>query len=356
MTMVRLADGLRGMAGPGYIDSPVIDQTGLTGAWDFDVGWTPRGQLALAGSDGVSVFGAVEKLGLKLDFVKRPLPVIVVGSVNRQPTANSPDVAQSLPAGPSEFEVADIKPSAPGTTQRRANFQPGGRLDLQGVTMKDLVTLAWDIPDVMVAPGPKWLETDRFDVVASAPRDLVSGTAVDIDTLRAMLRTLLVDRFKVATHTEEQPVQVYVLSLPKPQHKLKKADPSVRSGCKAATAGPDVKISSVGVGRSCQNTTVSQLAEKLPAFAPGYIDRPVVDATGLDGGWDFTFAWTGRGAFEMARAQAAPQAGQSLSSTPDGSMTLFEAVDKQLGLKLELQKHPMPVLVIDRAEQKPSEN
>jgi uncharacterized protein (TIGR03435 family) len=357
MTMDGFADGLRDVAGPGYIVNDVVNLTGLTGGWDFDLQWTPRGQLGLAGSEG-AIFAAIERVGLKLDLVKRPLPVIVVASANQRPTDNRPDVAKVLPVAPSEFEVADIKPSAPGTTQRRGNFQPGGRLDLQGFTMRDLVALAWEVPDVMVAPAPKWMETDRFDIVARAPRDVVvTGPVIDVDTLRTMLRTLLADRFKLVTHTEEQPVQVYVLSLPRPQHKLKKGDPSVRSACRPATAGPDIKVLSLGIGRSCQNITLSQLAERLPSFAPGYIDRPVVDATGLEGGWDFTMAWTGRGALESARTPAGPQAnGQPSTATPDGSMTLFEAVDKQLGLKLELQKRPMPVLVIDHAEQKPTEN
>src|SRR5262249_39255198 len=154
--------------------------------------------LGLAGSEGVSIFAAIEKLGLKLDFSKRPLPVIVVESANQRPTDNPPNVAQSLFVAPSEFEVADIKPSALATLQQRGNFQSGGRLDLQGFTMKDLVWLAWDIPDVMVALGPKWMETDRFDVVARAPRDVVvAGPAIDVDTLRTMLRTLLADRFKL---------------------------------------------------------------------------------------------------------------------------------------------------------------
>jgi uncharacterized protein (TIGR03435 family) len=354
ITMAGLADGIRDMAGAAYINNAVIDQTGLAGVWEFELRWTPRGQLALAGSDGVSVIAAVAKLGLKLDLVKKPLPVIVVESVNRQPAANSPDLAKSLPSGLSEFEVADIKPSAPGTNQQRGNFQPGGRIDLQGFTMKNLVTIAWDIPDSMLAPVPKWFETDRFDVVARAPQETgASGPGADPETLRLMLRTLLVDRFRLATHMEEQPVSVYVLSLPKPQHKLKKADPSVRSGCKPGTEGPDARL---GAGRTCQNTTMGELADKLQSFAPAYIDRPVVDATGLEGGWDFSFAWTGRNALEMARAQAGPPGAGPASAAPDGGLTLFEAVDKQLGLKLELQKRPMPVLVIDHAEQKPSEN
>ena len=98
---------------------------------------------------------------------------------------------------------------------------------------------------------------------------------------------------------------------------------------------------------TCLNMTLAQLAERLQGIAPGYLDHPVVDLTGLNGAWDITASWTPRAAFETA---AKPEA------APDGSITIFEAFDKQLSLKLEASKQPMPVVVIDKAEQKPTEN
>ena len=97
-------------------------------------------------------------------------------------------------------------------------------------------------------------------------------------------------------------------------------------------------------------------------MAGGYIQgRPVVDATGIEGGWDFPIAWTGRGVFDatIRTAEAGQQAGGAAapsSADPNGSLTLFEAIDKQLGLKLELQKRAMPVMVIDHIEPKPTDN
>ena len=76
---------MRGYGGGTYLADPVVDQTGLSGAWDFDLKFTPRNRLAQAGSDGISLFDAVDKqLGLKLEAKKAPLAVLIVDSVNRE--------------------------------------------------------------------------------------------------------------------------------------------------------------------------------------------------------------------------------------------------------------------------------
>jgi uncharacterized protein (TIGR03435 family) len=108
--------------------------------------------------------------------------------------------------------------------------------------------------------------------------------------------------------------------------------------------------------------TVAQFAALLPNIAGGYIRTPVLDETGLEGAWDFTlyfspagmvngFGFGGRG----GDAGGMPGGGNA-ASDPTGGMSLFDAVNKQLGLKLEMQKRPMPVLVIDHVEQKPVDN
>src|SRR5438132_589728 len=344
MTMAQLADRLRQMASA-YIDNPVIDATDLQGSWDFTIKFTGRGNLAAAGAAGITPFDALDKqLGLKLELQKRPSPVMVVDRVNQKPADNPPDVVQKLPARPTEFEVAEIKTSPAGVTTQSGGFQPGGRIDVRGFTMKNLIMVAWDVPEIMLAGQPKWFETERYDIVAKAPASVsVSGAPIDIDALRGMLRNLVIDRFKLKTHTEDQPVQVYALLSPKRENKLKKADPSSRSSCKMSIAAPTASAATMRV-YVCQNTTMAQLAEKLQGSAGGYIDRPIVDVTGLEGGWDFTFTFSPRNVFDAA------------TNAPNGSLSLFEAIDKQLGLKLEMQKHPVPVLVIDQVEQKPTEN
>ena len=86
---------------------------------------------------------------------------------------------------------------------------------------------------------------------------------------------------------------------------------------------------------TCKNMTLAQLAERLQGYAPNYLDHAVVDLTGITGAWDFNVSWTPRPAFDAA---AKPDA------TPDGSVTMFEAFDKQLSIKLQASRQSMPVL------------
>jgi uncharacterized protein (TIGR03435 family) len=103
---------------------------------------------------------------------------------------------------------------------------------------------------------------------------------------------------------------------------------------------------------SCQNMTMEQFGDQIRRALPGP-GSPVVDSTGLEGGWDFafTFVYPRGGAGDPAQQGAAPAA-----SDPDGGMTIIEALEKQLGLKLETQKRPMTVTVIDHVEQTPTDN
>ena len=366
ITMADFAMRIGGMAGA-YIDHPVLDQTGLKGAWDFTLKWTARALLGAAGADGVSVFDAVDKqLGLKLESKSMPMAVIVVDSVNEKPTPNLPGVSQELPPAPKEFEVADIKPSEPGSTARGEGFLPGGRVDLRNISLKQLIQVAWTITsDDMLAGAPKWLDVDHFDLVAKVATTVpTSGPGagqqlpVDIEALRLMIRALLVDRFKLATHTEDRQVPVYALVSVKP--KLKPADPSNRAGCKQSvgSSGAAGNVTST-VSYTCQSTTMAQFAEKLQLMSAGDVTHPVIDSTGIEGSWDFAVTWSPRALAQFGGGGRSGDAGQApagAASDPTGGLSMSEAIEKQLGLKLDLQKRSMPALVIDHVEQKPTGN
>jgi uncharacterized protein (TIGR03435 family) len=358
MSMETFAQNLRGMGGP-YFNNPVVDQTGLKGSWDIDLKFTPRQLLANIGSDAISIFDAVDsQLGMKLDLQKIPTPVIVVDRVNQKPSDNPPGVSTSLPpAAPPEFEVANIKPSMPGAPQM-ARIQ-NNRVDAQSLSLKTLVQVAWDITDELMADAPKWMDSANFDVNAKVTTD-GSGTPTqfDIDDLRGMLRVLLTERFQMKTHMETRPVSGYVLTAPKP--KLQKADPENRMGCKEGPGadGKDPRIANPVLSRllTCQNMTMARFAELLPQLANGYAHVPVLDSTGLDGAYDFTISFSAVGLLQSGgpgRGGDNPAAGVS---DPNGALSLPDAINKQFGLKLELQKRPMQVLVIDHVEEKPTEN
>jgi uncharacterized protein (TIGR03435 family) len=100
--------------------------------------------------------------------------------------------------------------------------------------------------------------------------------------------------------------------------------------------------------------TIAQFAELLPIRMNGYVHTPVLDSTGLEGAYDFTLSFSAVGLFQGGgRGGDASAPG---ASDPSGAISLPEAVNKQLGLKLELQKRMIPVLVIDHVEEMPTEN
>jgi uncharacterized protein (TIGR03435 family) len=373
ITLETFAPTLRRMAGE-YLTGPVLDSTGLNGAWDFDLKWTGKGLLPLAGADGITVFDAVDKqLGLKLEPQKVPMPVIVVDSVNQKPTANPLGVTTGLPASPPpEFEVASIRPNLSDTFPPPSGdgLRPGGRYELHNLPLILMIRLAWDVntPIRDEIPGtPKWLTLDspRFDLLAKVPGSAIAnGTEIDTDDMQAMMRALLVDRFKMKVHYEDRPMDAYTLVAAKP--KLKKADPSTRTGCKTARGPGDPADGPPPLVATCQNVTMAQFAERLQTIAPNYLRYPVLDASGIDGAWDFTLTFSavdpnrlagGGGRNGTKGGGPAPAAGGVGGvADPVGGVSLFDAMEKQLGLKLEVHKRPEPVFVIDHIEEKPTEN
>ncbi len=102
--------------------------------------------------------------------------------------------------------------------------------------------------------------------------------------------------------------------------------------------------------------TMAQFTEQLQGYHRE-IDYPVLDATGVEGAWDFSFEYdfqTSLLAQIATRLGRATQVGDA--ADPSGTVTFENALEKQLGLRLETHKRPEPVLVIDHMEEKPTEN
>lgn len=355
----------------GYVSGPVIDSTGLSGAWDFDLKFTPSGLQGLAGADAITIFQALDKqLGLKLEQGKIDAPAIVVDNVNENPAPNPPETARLLPPPPpQEFEVADIRPSPPDATPAPFGMRPGGRFEMRNVPLQLLIMLAYNIlPSTEIVGAPKWLEpsSPNFDLLAKVT--VMSGGTryfqqIDDEDLRAMLKRLLEDRFHLKAHFENRQQEAYTLMADKP--KMKKADPSERTGCFVDTPFP----SSPGDGpppvkMTCRNITMKQFAGQLQPIAPIYFRYPVEDATGLEGGYDFTLTYSlaapggggGGGGRGGTKSGPAPVRVGDGASDPSGGVQLYDAISKQLGLKAEARKRPEPALVIDHIDQKPSDN
>jgi uncharacterized protein (TIGR03435 family) len=362
MTMEGFAERIRQWAGD-YLTNPVVDSTGLTGGWDFDIHFHSRGRAARAGGDGVTIFDAVDKqLGLKLEAKTSPLPVIIVDSANEKPTPNPPGLDKKLPPPlPAEFEVATIRPTAPEVTNMNGRIQ-GSQVSLQYGTMQFMVTFAYDTSDDMVVNAPGWFTTDHFDINAKAIQDATPGAPqVDLDDLRMMMRKFLAERFNLKVHTEDRPLDAYTL-MAGSSPKLKKADPANRTGCKEGPGadGKDPRITNPVLGRllTCRNMTMAQFATELQNQASGYIHTPVLDATGIAGAYDFTLSFSTAGQLQSAPSNSNPNASTDAAGAgdPNGAISLADAIGKQMGLKLVKQKRPVPALVIDHVDEKPTDN
>lgn len=360
MTMAAFVSNIGRMDGAWYYltDNLVVDQTGLKGAWDFELKYSARWNTAVSGAEIVSLFDAIDRIGLKLDASTVPMPVVVVDSVNRTPTPNSPDADKAFPPLPVEFEVADVKPTDPDY-RGSGDFQleDGGRVNVRGMTLEWLVAEAWGVEEETIVNAPKFMDSNRWDIVAKAPDVMAADGDADVDSLFAMLRTLLADRFRLAVHFEDRPMPAYTMTAPKP--KLKKADPASRSGCRegpATLSKVDPRSTNPVAARflTCTNVTMPWLAEQLRFLASGYVHSDVLDATGLEGGWDFTLSFSK--VRQLLGSDSVPVPGTGAAPDPNGAIPLPTAMEKQLGLKLELKKRPIPVLVIDHIEEKPTDN
>jgi len=342
----------------------VVDQTNFPGAWTFSLKWQPRGYGYPNPPSGESttLFEAFEKqLGLKLALTKVSVAVVVVEKVNQKPTPNVSGFTEKPPAPPA-FEVAEIKPDDPNLTNGTSvGIFPGGRVDIHA-TLKGLILEAWgDLNPHRIVGGPKSLDSTRFEVLAKAP--VQEGAAagwngpvwngVDLDSMRLMLRALLIERFHLRTHEENREVQGYALISRKP--KLPKADPSIRPGCKdgplPGQKDPRLENPAASTLTNCRNMTLPQFAAELGKVLYGF--PPIVEATGLAGRYteryDFTINYTPPSRMPAVGASPAD------ASEPDGTISIFEAVEK-LGLKLDSRKVIAPVLVIDSADETPTPN
>ena len=210
----------------------------------------------------------------------------------------------------------------------------------------------------LLAGVPQAVDTMRVDVIAKTSSDAVTGPGIDPEVIAPLVRNLLVARFKMTYHEEERPVTAYSLVADKP--KMKKADPDSRIFCRRGQPAPGSPPGSQML--TCQNATMAFFTEQLIQI-PG-LNWPVLNATGLEGGWDFslTFSFLPPALLNAAGRGGLPPGGDApggvlpSASDPNGGYTIFEAVERQLGLKLKAEKRNEKVVVVDHLETTPTEN
>jgi uncharacterized protein (TIGR03435 family) len=363
LTMAAFADTLHNFAG-GYLDQPVVDEAKLAGGWDFTFKWTPRNLLEKQGADAISIFAAVDKqLGLKLELKTAPRPVFQVASVDQTPTPNVANIDAALPEPPAApFDVTVIKPSAPD--EKPYGRITGNQVETRAIPLRFLVNFAWDINPSNkegIANAPKWLDSKQFDITAKAGANVrmdkfSSGNLINYEDLRSMMRAMLTERFQIKWHMEDRPMTAYTLVAANP--KLKPTtDPTERTRCKEGPGpdGKDPRVANPILNRllTCQNMTIAQIGDELQHVAGGYIYNTVADGTNLKGSYDFTLSFS-----SVDKMTPTPAGGgdAATNSDPNGALSVFDAVNKQLGLKLEKTQRAYPVLVIDHMEETPTEN
>jgi uncharacterized protein (TIGR03435 family) len=236
-----------------------------------------------------------------------------------------PHVTLAQPADGPRFEVASIKPSPASNTPRTPMNVDPARVAYNGLSPKTLIQLAYRTPGWKISGGPKWLDSDRYDVAATLP------PRSSKDQIPAMVQALLGERFQLVIRRETRQQPVYGLTIAKGGPKLKPGDTSEQWSNGAMKGG-------ILRGRlELHQLTMAGLAEVLSSKA----DRPVIDMTHLDGVFDINLRWT-------------PDDTPGGDPQADGP-SLCTALQEQLGLKLEPVRSPVEVLVVVQME-KPSGN
>ena len=315
-------------------------------------------------------------------LVRVCLGIVVLSAAGARLHAQS----QAQTAAPANFEVASVKPSDPaaaGPFGAVPMIMPQGisGLTMRNVTLRFLVRLAYGVQDFQIVGGPEWQTSNKFDITARAAEGTTKGT----EDLLPLLKGLLANRFTLKTHIETREVPTYALVVARSDGKLgsdikpsasecsgaeaefrKRAEDVLKGGPAALASllpkpGETVKCGlspvvnpanlTAGMGFHADGFSMAQLTQILTQFT----GRTVVDKTGLTGRYD----WDLRFDPQILLQVLSSQLGINLPALPTGpggnslfadSPSLMTALQEQLGLKLDSQRAPGEVLVIDSAE------
>jgi uncharacterized protein (TIGR03435 family) len=254
------------------------------------------------------------------------------------------------------FEVTSVKPNKSGDGRVMMSMPPTGRYTATNVPLRLLLQNSYNVQPFQIIGAPNWMTSDRFDIVAKAPDGFTP------DQLRPMVRALLADRFKLKAHVETREMPTYDLVLARPDGKLGPNLKPSKTDCKAMLAnrrgGPPPAPPQPGqqiecgfmIGGGIMNAggmPLTQLAQSLAQF----VNRVVTDKTGLTGEYDFQLTYTPEGRGGLPGIPGGPPPGVDGPAADPDRPSLFTALQEQLGLKLDSQKGPVDVLVIDSVEQ-----
>ena len=268
--------------------------------------------------------------------------------------AQSPPVPDSKP----KFEVASVRENTNNDGKIMIGIQPGGRFNAVNVPLWDLIRQAYAVQRSQLVGAPGWTETARFDIVAKAEGDIApTRPGSPPGPITFMLQDLLEERFKLRAHRETREMPIYALTLARSDRKLGAGLRPSTIDC-AAMRGRGARIGlppgapPAGERPQCgmrmaPNQVIAgglPLAQLLPVLSQ-LTQRVVIDRTGLEGNFDIDLTFT-----PDRMPQGPPPAGVQIPSFDPNGPSLFTAVQEQLGLKLESERAPIEVLVIDHVE------
>jgi uncharacterized protein (TIGR03435 family) len=218
---------------------------------------------------------------------------------------------------PQSFEVASIRRNLTGNQNTNLKISDGGRFTATNASLKTLIRNAYGILSFQLGGERSWMDTEMYDIDAKTG----SPEKISQDQLKVLLQNLLAARFHLRAHWETREGVVYALYVDKSGPKFK------------ANSGPlkDDMNTSKAPGRARMTGTAASMAI-LASNLGNQLGRFAVDKTALTGAYDFTFEWD--------PDQSGGSAGPSI----------FTALREQLGLRLESQKGPVEILVLDNAE------
>lgn len=241
------------------------------------------------------------------------------------------------------FEVATIKRNTSGSDAARFSGQTG-RVSITNNPLRNIIRNAWGLQSFQIVGGPDWINTERWDIVAKAEGNPQGPVML------AMLQNLLADRFKLVAHRETRDMPIYALVLARADRsfgpKLHASSTDCEKEMTAAVArggGPPLD-GKVLCGIRSINGHIEMNAVPMRNFARNLspiAGRSIVDKTGLTGNFDAELTWTPDASLGPV-SEAAP--------SPIDGPSLFTAIQEQLGLKLDAQRGPVEVLVIDSVE------
>jgi uncharacterized protein (TIGR03435 family) len=267
--------------------------------------------------------------------------------IARAQTSQPP--AATVDAKPLAFDVVSIKPNKTGTTMIgegvmgafTVNKFTRDGFSSANTTLKPLIAIAYGIREDFISGGPGWISSTRYDIEAKdTDLDVPNSPKPTRSQRTQMLQSLLADRFKLVVHPETKDDLIYELVLAKGGPRLQEFKPTDASANALKSSGgvPNLDLIMTKPGEyTGRAVSIPSLVDLLSAI----LKRTIVDKTGLTGKYAMTIQYT-------------PDTGEAADSTDANGLSIFNALQDQLGLKLVSAKGPVKTLIIDHIEQPPA--